>query len=140
MTYSIQVQAFQTSYKISIARLNPNIYAAGSDLRIQTTLAIFSACAQTLVTTSLILYRILSVTRETKPVLGRAHSARTYKAVIDPHHTIRRGILSRSTHMGNCMGIACVRGNAPLYRTNMLHLCRMSLCFSVFPQCGFVEC
>lgn len=66
--------------KISAARLNPRIYTSGTGLRVQTSLAIFTAFAQTLVTTALILYRIVAVSRRTK-LLKRTHS--TYRDIVD---------------------------------------------------------
>ncbi len=118
--------------KISIARFNPNIYASGNDLRIQTTLALFSSFAQTLVTTSLISISHL-VRHPGDQARARARAQRSHlQGNHRSHYTIRRRILPCATHMGNCMGIACVRRNASLYKTDMLDLCRTFLCSSLF--------
>ena len=66
--------------KISEDHLNPAIYRSGTALQIQTTMAIFSAFTLTLITTLLILYRIIAMTRRTN--LPR-QMRNTYKDIID---------------------------------------------------------
>lgn len=66
--------------KIAADHSNPSIYRSGTGLKTQTTLAIFSAFALTLITTLLILYRIITVTRQTNlPKRGQ----NTYKNIVD---------------------------------------------------------
>ncbi|KJA23653.1 hypothetical protein HYPSUDRAFT_201099 [Hypholoma sublateritium FD-334 SS-4] len=66
--------------RISIDHLNPVIYESGAGLQIQTSIAIFSAFALTLIATSLILYRIIATTRQTS-VLKRTQN--TYREIVD---------------------------------------------------------
>lgn len=66
--------------KIKIDRLNPEIYTSGTGLQIQTILGIFSAFAQTLLSTSLILYRIITITRRTNMP---KQTYNTYKNIVD---------------------------------------------------------
>ena len=66
--------------KISTAHFNPILFSSGHTLQIQTTLALFSAFALTLITTFLILYRLIKVTRKTN-LPNRTQS--TCKNIID---------------------------------------------------------
>lgn len=66
--------------KIFSDHMNPSIYRSGTGLQIQTSLAIFSAFALTLITTVLILYRIITVTRQTN--LPR-RTQNTYNGIVD---------------------------------------------------------
>ena len=66
--------------RIAGAHLHPNKYKSGAGLQIQSSLAVFSAFALTLIATSLILYRIITVSRHTT-VLKRGQS--TYRKIID---------------------------------------------------------
>lgn len=56
-----------TITKISIDHLNPSIYYLGGSVKLQTTLGIFCSLLVTSITTTLILYRIITVTRHTNP-------------------------------------------------------------------------
>ena len=60
--------------------MDPSKYRSGAALQIQTTLAIFSAFVLTLITTLLILYRIIVVTRRTNLPKQRRN---TYQDIVD---------------------------------------------------------
>ncbi|KJA17392.1 hypothetical protein HYPSUDRAFT_218907 [Hypholoma sublateritium FD-334 SS-4] len=66
--------------KIAADHSNPSIYRAGTGLKTQTSLGIFSAFALTLITTLLILYRIITVTRRTNLPKRRQN---TYTDIVD---------------------------------------------------------
>ena len=66
--------------KISINYSNSNTYLLSQALQIQTTLGMFSALTLTLFTTSLILYRIIAVTRRAN--LPK-RTQNTYQKVVD---------------------------------------------------------
>ena len=66
--------------KISIGRLNPVTYTSGKGLKMQTILGIFATFAQTLTTAILILYRIVTITRNNN--LPK-QTYNTYKSIID---------------------------------------------------------
>ena len=51
--------------KITRDHLNPNLYESGSGLQIQTSLALFSTFTLTLIVTSLIVYRLITVAQRT---------------------------------------------------------------------------
>ena len=65
---------------ISTNYSNPSKYLSGRPVQIQTTVAIFSAFILTLITTFLILYRIINVTRRTN--LPK-RTQNTYKHIVD---------------------------------------------------------
>ncbi len=66
--------------KIAIGRLNPAIYTSGKNLEIQTIIGIFATFSQTLTTAILILYRIVTITRNNN---FPRQTYNTYKSIID---------------------------------------------------------